>query len=75
MSQPDDARRAVGQLLLGTREEELDCDDYLGHLAQYVEGSMDDERLRALMEHHREICPECEEERAILARALGLEKE
>ena len=42
----------------------------LERLAEYVDGA-GDEQLRALMEHHRDLCPECAEEHDILRRALG----
>ncbi|MEM9457794.1 MAG: hypothetical protein AAGF11_26685 [Myxococcota bacterium] len=72
MIQPKGARDVVGTLLDLTRDEELDCDQFHEHLAALVDGSGSlDPRLVELMEHHRRICPECEEERAILARALG----
>jgi hypothetical protein len=71
MTDPEQARRVLGSLLELTRDEEIDCDRFTQHLAALHEGQLEPE-LRALMEHHRRICPECEEERAILARALGL---
>ena len=62
----------LGTLLQLTRGEELDCDQFHQHLAAMVEGQLSPS-LQALMEHHRQLCPECEEERAILVRALGLD--
>ncbi len=73
MNESKDAQRMLGTLLSLTRDEELDCDAFQEHLAAMVEGRVDPS-LRALMDHHRAVCPECEEERVILARALGLEE-
>jgi len=56
-----------------TRDEEIGCDDFLARLAAYVEGRPESDVVKALMDHHREICPECEEEREILARSLALD--
>ncbi len=69
----DDARRAVAQLLQLTEQEELDCDGFTQNLAAWLEGKAPPS-LHTLMDHHRRICPECEEERAILARALAQEE-
>lgn len=71
MNDADKARRALGSMLELTKDEELDCDAFVDHLAALVEGQVTPQ-LAALMEHHRAICPECEEERALLAKALGL---
>ena len=65
-----DAQRGMLNTVLGlTRDEELDCDAFLELLPAYVEGGVRDEQLRALIDHHRAICPECEQERLLLARA------
>ncbi|MEM7158674.1 MAG: zf-HC2 domain-containing protein [Myxococcota bacterium] len=72
MSETNEADRTLGNLLDLTRDDEVDCDQFSRHLAAFVEGGLEGP-LRALMEHHRKICPECEEERAVLMRALGLE--
>lgn len=73
MTQRKSAHRVLSTLLDLTRDEEIDCDRFHQHLAALVEDPQGLEpQLAALMEHHRKICPECEEERAILARALGL---
>ena len=67
-----DPRDALARMLELTRVEELDCDAFLEHIAAFVEGGIASPSLVALMEHHRAICPECEEELALLKRALGL---
>ena len=71
MSESNKAQETIGTLLRLTREEELDCDEFSRHLAAFVEGGTPP-RLVALMEHHKKICPECEEERLALLRALDL---
>lgn len=65
-----DVTEVVGGLLGLTREAEMDCDTFLELLAAKVDGMLPAE-LEALFEHHRQICPECEEELQALFRALG----
>jgi len=65
------AQRALVSSLVLTRDEELDCDAFLDHLAELVDGSLATAELRILMEHHRKICGECEEARQVLARAIA----
>ena len=67
-----DPREALLRMLAITREDELDCDGFLDHLAELVEKQPMDPQLRALLDHHREICPECDEQCALLAKALDL---
>ncbi|MGH1345994.1 MAG: hypothetical protein ACRBN8_30800 [Nannocystales bacterium] len=64
------ARASIARMLELTRGEEIDCEGFAEHLARLVEGNIEPE-LRALMEHHEQICPECEEERKALQRALA----
>ena len=64
------ARASLARMLELTRSDELDCEEFARHLAALVEGKVEPE-LKALMDHHRVICPECEEERQALALALG----
>lgn len=76
MSKEQSEQSATSALLssLGlTRDQELDCDAFLEKIASLVDGAIKDEQVLALMEHHRIICPECEEELQILARAIGAE--
>jgi hypothetical protein len=65
-------QRAVLFAVLDVREHELDCDEYLARLPAEVDVRLHDEATRALMAHHRKVCPECREEYFILRRALGL---
>ena len=39
-------------------------------MAPWIDGRIADPVLRALREHHRQQCPECGEELAILRRSL-----
>ena len=71
MSLTDEQKSALRDLLERTQQEEMDCDTFLRELPAYVDGTCD-EAVQVLMEHHRGICPECEEELEILKIALGL---
>ncbi len=70
MSDPRVTRAALAKMLQLTRDEEIDCAAFAQHLAALVEQKVEPE-LRALLDHHRVICPECEEEREALERALA----
>ena len=61
----------VARLLGMTRDHELDCDEYRELLAAYVEDGLSETEIRTLMDHHRAMCPECDEEYQLLLRALG----
>ena len=41
------------------------------HLAAYLDDGLSSDELKSLMEHHRDICLECEEELQLLRKALG----
>ncbi|MEM6295851.1 MAG: hypothetical protein AAGA54_31555 [Myxococcota bacterium] len=71
MSATQTTRATLARLLELTRTEEIDCDRFSEHVAALVEGNVEPE-LKALLDHHRKICPECEEERLAIARALGV---
>ena len=64
------ARDSIGALLKGLRDKELDCDEFLAHLPAWVEGNISDREVQELLEQHARLCPECEEERTVLKRAL-----
>ena len=70
MSNAKGTRAALAKMLALTQNEEIDCEAFAQHLAALVEDKVEPE-LRALLDHHREICPECEEEREALALALA----
>lgn len=60
----------LANMLKLTRDEEIDCDAFAQHVAALAEGAVEPQ-LRALLEHHQAICPECAEELDALARALA----
>lgn len=64
--------RAVWSLLGLTQEDEIDCDAFAARVASYVDGQVDDPKVVALLEHHRKICPECDEAVLALASAIGV---
>ena len=70
MTDPKTTRASLARLIALTRTEEIDCDGFSEHLAALIEGNVEPE-LETLLEHHRSLCPECDEERDALARALG----
>ncbi|MFT5683335.1 MAG: hypothetical protein ACI8RZ_004266 [Myxococcota bacterium] len=60
------------QALKLTRAEELDCDAFHALLAPLIDERIDCQDVMRAMNHHRRICPECDEEVNILRQALGL---
>lgn len=68
----DKQRKFLARSLRLTQAQELDCDEFRAHMAAYIDDGIADAALLALVEHHREFCPECEEEYQLLRRALGL---
>ncbi len=66
------AEAALRKSLALTRDRELDCAEFLEHLAEFVDGLASTE-LKELMRHHEIICPEFEEERQILQRAIAVD--
>lgn len=56
-----------------TRDEELDCDEFMVHLAAWSERILDGQSIDKASEsvrHHLQICPECEEELRVLNEVL-----
>jgi hypothetical protein len=70
MSDKPKAAEVLRSLLEGTREEEIDCDRFLEYLAPLLDGRIDDPALREKLAHHVRQCAECNEELAIVKRAL-----
>ncbi|HXI55343.1 MAG TPA: hypothetical protein VNO55_04760 [Polyangia bacterium] len=70
MTDKQSSRPSLRRLLETTRDEELDCDRFQELVASWIDGRIADPALRALLEHHRQQCPECGEELEILRRAL-----
>jgi anti-sigma factor RsiW len=67
MSQP---REALLEVLRQTADREIDCGTFADMLAAFVDDGLSREE-RALMEQHRIVCPECDEELTLLLTALG----
>lgn len=67
-------RALLVELLSRLEEGELDCDEFFARLPGWVDGHLVDDEERRRMAHHAAMCADCEEERRILARALGLEE-
>ena len=71
--QPPEALRKIIQMIENTQEIELSCDDVYALLDQYTELANrggDTKELMPLVDHHIEICPDCEEEFDALLRVL-----
>lgn len=45
-----------------TRADELDCDRFAELIAPWLDGAITEPRLLELVEHHRRLCSECDEE-------------
>ena len=59
-------------LLRQTRPEEMDCDTFARLLPALVDGNIDPaSAIRERIEHHRSICPECDEELQLLRAVLS----
>lgn len=70
MSEPRDPYLALEDMLQRTREQELDCDQFLDLLAPYLDKRLADAGIRRLIEHHRDLCAECAEELRLLGKSL-----
>ncbi len=62
----------LASLLAMTQDEEMDCDAFEERVASLVDGGELPPNIQALLEHHRLICPECEEHVQRLMMALQL---
>ena len=66
----DDPRDVLLSLLRQTQPSEMDCDAFLDAIAEFADtGDLGD--TQPLFDHHRRICPDCEEELEALLRALS----
>jgi hypothetical protein len=62
------------QVIGQTKDNELDCDEFLPHLAEWSERVQNGESIdnaAELVRGHLSICPECLEEFRILAEVLS----
>ena len=61
------------ELVSDTRERELDCEEFLPHLAAWSErvaaGQSIEEATREV-QHHLKVCPECAEEFRVLIEVI-----
>ena len=53
-----------------TFEQELDCDRFAELLAPWLDQRIDDPKLLELLDHHRRLCAECDEEASLVEAAL-----
>lgn len=53
-----------------TRDDEFDCDQFAELIAPWLDGAITEPRLLDLLEHHRELCSECDEEVQLVKTAL-----
>ena len=65
----DEQRKFLQSGLELTRAKEMDCDEFVETLAAYLDDGLEQAK-RTLIEHHREICPECEEQLQLLLTGL-----
>ena len=66
------AAQLLASLLALTQDTEIDCDAFAEQVAAYVDGSDFPQEMRALLEHHLLLCPECDEHVQRLVLALQL---
>jgi hypothetical protein len=67
------AAALLRRLLETTRDQELDCDRFQELVGPWLDGLVDDAKLRELLEHHSHQCPEYSAEVKVLRLALGLD--
>lgn len=53
-----------------TRADEIDCDRFATLLAPWLDGRVADPHVIELLEHHRRLCVECNEEATLLEAAI-----
>ena len=70
MSTPKNPYAALEDMLQRTREQELDCDEFVNLLAPYVDNRLQDPVIIKLIEHHRDLCAECAEQLSFLQISL-----
>lgn len=69
--------RALLDVLAETREQEIDCDEFLGALPAYAEARVANEPLGqsfAAVKAHERLCANCREECAALLELLTLSR-
>lgn len=61
------------RLLRLTKDEEIDCDECLSHVAELAEKVLEGQLVSTVLQavqHHLTVCAECHEEYEALQRAL-----
>jgi hypothetical protein len=53
-----------------TRADEIDCNRFAELLAPWLDGRVEDPQVIQLLEHHRRLCVECNEEATLLETAI-----
>jgi hypothetical protein len=71
VSTPKNPYAALVDMLQRTREQELDCDEFVNLLAPYVDDRVRDPVVIKLIEHHRDLCAECAEQLRFLQIGLN----
>ncbi len=71
MTHPLTSRDTLEVWLQLTHEEEIDCDRFAMFIAPMLDQTITDPRLLELLEHHRRLCADCEEEVRLVESALG----
>lgn len=73
MALSKDQIRLLTQVVAETQEHELDCEEFLNHLAAWSERVNEGESIETasqFVQHHLAICPECSEEFRLLTEVL-----
>ncbi len=70
MSEKPHTHEALQFWLELTRADELDCDRFAQLLPPWLDQRIEDPHLLELLEHHRRLCAECDEEASLLETAL-----
>lgn len=73
MNEIDEKLRDLLQLVRATKPKEIDCEEFLSRVGEYVEKAGPDAALPSGLEavkDHLAVCGECQEEYDALLRAL-----
>ena len=71
MSDHSHSHEALKSWLDVTQADEIDCDRFAELLAPWLDQRVEDPHVLALLEHHRKLCAECDEEATLVETALG----
>ncbi len=73
MALTEDQIRLLTSVISETKEHELDCDQFLVHLAEWSERVLNGESIANAtqeVQNHLKVCPECQEEFEMLMEVL-----